>query len=862
MDRDYQEWSAIARAAEKKWKILIIIFVFTLTCVISISFYIHHLESAFLNNIQFYMSEIADHDTKSVDQEIWNQWQRLETVGRKLELERYSDITGVQRFLNLESAATGFENLSLIDENGYSYEANYLIEDRSKEAWIRQLFEQDGPYVMRCRRRNNYIAVYNELMYGVPIEPVKVGDVTFVGIVGEYQVNTVKDSLLANFFDGEGLAQVVELDGTIITTDIKQNSEPMNNLLNQFNDKETRELISEKLAAGKSFYTLYEYDGERYIMSARPLTNANWMLVVTVPYWVASSQSAAILKMTAYLLTFICAVIGVVFIFSFISYKRTLVLKNSSEIFYRERLFDLLTNHTDDVFIIENAVTGRRNFISENVKRILGIEEPPETNAITAMLEEASNGELSEGIRRLNGSKVKENSPEHEHFEMEMEWTMPTDGSKKWIHLSLYRAIADFMKEEEACLIAVISDYTTVKQNRTELEAAIKKAQEAAESKSLFLSNMSHEMRTPLNGIVGCMRIIKDNLDNTALLQEYLKKAESTADYMVSLTNDILDMSKIESHKLTLEERKVSIRQISFNMETMFRSQMTAKGIRFAIELEEPLWIIRADEVRIQQILVNLLSNAQKFTNPGGTVVLKIRQLQEAEDRVKTGIVVSDTGIGMSREFSERIFKPFEQERLDTARLHGGTGLGLAISSELVHLMQGTITVESELGKGSTFTVEFTCEALSLDLADGEKEREESAEKELSLVGKKILVAEDNELNREILCSLLEELGAEIRVAENGKEAVLIFQQSSPGEIDGILMDMQMPVMDGCTAAQRIRKMEREDAKRVVILACTANAFQDDIERVKAAGMNDHLAKPLDVTKVVSRLYDYWEGRI
>lgn len=845
---------------KKRWGLLGGVCAFVLVCYMSVSFYIRQLESAFLDNIQFYMSEIADHDMKSVDQEIWNQWQRLETVWRKLELGHYQDLKELQHFLNLETAATGFENLALIDDKGISYGANYLIEDISGEEWSKA-FSDGKPFVMRSQRKNHFILTYNRLMYGVPMEPLRIGDITFIGLSGEYLADTVKNSLLVNFFDGQGVAQVVGLDGVIISSDIRQSSENMDNLLDQFDNGETRDRIAQKLEAGDSFYTLYEREGNPYIMAAKPLTNVKWMLVVTVPYSVASSQTVTILKMTGYLLSFLCVVIGAVLIFAFVTYKRTLILKNSKEIFYRERLFDLLTNHTDDIYIIENAVTGKLNFVSENIERILGMKEKPEEEVILKMLDEPAREEFREGIQKLKDNSSLAEPQEHGHFEMELEWAMPDSGGKKWIHLSVYRAVADFMAQEEACLIAVISDYTQVKRNRTELEHAIEKAQEAAESKSLFLSNMSHEMRTPLNGIVGCIRVMKINLDNQELLEDYLKKAESTADYMVSLTNDILDMSKIDSHKLALEEREVSLYSICANVETMFCNQMEDKGICFTVHMMEPLWVIRADEVRLQQILVNLLSNAMKFTPPGGRVSLYVSQTEEQEGRVKTSFVVSDTGVGMSREFLNRIFTPFEQERLDTARLHGGTGLGLAISSELAHMMGGTILVASEVGKGSTFTMDFHPHALRPEAEDpcracGRKE----PEKKLPLAGRKILIAEDNELNREILCSLVEDLGAEVWAAEDGKEAVRMFEESVPGQLDAILMDMQMPVMDGCAAARCIRSLDREDAKKIVIFACTANAFQDDIERVKEAGMNEHLAKPLDMAKVVRMLNEIWEG--
>ena len=264
--------------------------------------------------------------------------------------------------------------------------------------------------------------------------------------------------------------------------------------------------------------------------------------------------------------------------------------------------------------------------------------------------------------------------------------------------------------------------------------------------------------------------------------------------------------------------------------------------------------------MRIQQILINLLGNAQKFTDEGGAVELHIWQEKEDGDNVRTRFTISDTGIGMSQSFQDRIWMPFEQERLDTARLHGGTGLGLAISYELAKMMNGTISVTSEIGRGSIFRVELVQRALYPD-ENGIRKIEAVQEEKEPLIGRKILVAEDNELNREILIAMLTEMGAEVLVAVNGSEAVDLFEHSKEGEIDAILMDMQMPVMDGCTAASRIRALKRPDAKKVTIVACTANAFQEDIDSVKQAGMDEHISKPLDMEKLVRILKELWEGK-
>lgn len=847
----------------KKFVILPLALIFAFACAAAIYFYIHQLENAFLSNTMFYMSEIAEHDMKSVDQEIEKQWERLETVGRKLSLERYENAMDIQHFLNLETEATGFKDLMLLDENGMSYGSNYVVTDINELDWGSRFMQEKTRFVMRSQLREEFVVLYSNLMYGVPIDPVTVDGITYIGIVGKYNIDSVKDSLKVNFFNGEGQAEVVGRDGIVITTDVSQRGIALENILDNLKKSsilrnDDYNSITEKLSAGEIFDTVYKLEGKTYIMSAKPLKNADWMVVVTVPYSVSSVQTMSFLKMTAFLMSILFLVIALVLLFAFVSYKRTIILKNSKEIFYRERMFNLLTNHTDNVYIIQDAVKGTLNFISENVVRTLGVAPVPGAKADLSFLDEEGRDLLHKKVHEMKAKSGSPDKEEHEHEDIEFAWVMPQTGEQKWMHMSVYNVVADYTGQTDSCLIIVISDYTQVKENQRKLEEAMKQAQDAAKSKTLFLSNMSHEMRTPLNGIVGCIGMMKSHPDDPVLFREYLSRAESTAGYLISLVSDILDMSKIESHKMTLEEREVSLREICGNMETMFRAQMEEKSLSFKIEMEGSFYVIRGDEVRIQQILVNLLGNAQKFTPEGGSVVLRIRQEAAGEGLVKTSFIVSDTGIGMSRSFLERIWMPFEQERLDNAKLHGGTGLGLAISYELAQLMNGTISVTSEIGRGSTFYVVLTQPAL---YPDDKKSRVEEPEADTGgrLSGRTLLVAEDNELNREILVTLLSDMGAEVQEAVNGKEAVERFEQSEEGEIDAVLMDMQMPVMDGCTAARNIRALRRADATGVVIVACTANAFQEDIDRAKQAGMNEHISKPLDIEKLVRILKQLWE---
>lgn len=375
-----------------------------------------------------------------------------------------------------------------------------------------------------------------------------------------------------------------------------------------------------------------------------------------------------------------------------------------------------------------------------------------------------------------------------------------------------------------------------------------------AESKSRgeFLSSMSHEIRTPLNGIIGLNHLMQQNTHNPDQLMEYLKKSDSTAQYLLFLVNDILDMSKLQSYKMVLVSRSFSVEDLLSTIESMMRTRMEDKKIDFRVETNLICPNLIGDDIRIEQILVNILGNAAKFTPEGGRVTMRVFQTVKG-DKVLTTYEVEDTGCGMSEEFQRKIFEPFSQEREGISQGRQGTGLGMSISSMLAKLMGGTLAVTSRLGEGSCFT--FTL----LSGKAGEITKNRIAADQNQQVcdrGRKlrILIAEDNDLNAEILTEILDESGFTSVLARDGKEVVEVFENSAPYEFDIILMDVLMPVRDGFEAAKLIRNLDRPDAKSVIIYACTANTFTEYQEKAQTAGMNGFITKPIDVNKLMKKL--------
>lgn len=387
------------------------------------------------------------------------------------------------------------------------------------------------------------------------------------------------------------------------------------------------------------------------------------------------------------------------------------------------------------------------------------------------------------------------------------------------------------------------------------LQKKTQDAEAAVRAKSEFLSHMSHDIRTPINGMMGMLDIAQAHLNNPEKMDLCLSKMRGAADQLLSLINDVLDMSKIETGSIQLVEEPFDM--IRLLNGTLAVQEIIASEKSLTIEqdiegaIEHPCVCGSPNYVR--SILVNIISNAIKYTNPGGDIFVSARELSCDGEYVEFEFIVSDTGIGMSEEFAEHIFEPFTQEHAENRSSYQGTGLGMSIVKNLINKMKGTITLETKQGEGTTFTITLP---VKLDMVCFEET--ETEEEETSIEGMKILLVEDNDLNLEVAQYILEDAGAEIIVARNGLESVELFEQSESDSFDVILMDVMMPVMDGLTATKKIRKLKRKDARTVPIIAMTANVFNEDIIAAKEAGMNEHIAKPLDFDKLIHTLAKYF----
>ena len=377
-----------------------------------------------------------------------------------------------------------------------------------------------------------------------------------------------------------------------------------------------------------------------------------------------------------------------------------------------------------------------------------------------------------------------------------------------------------------------------------DLKTALVAAESANKAKSQFLSNMSHEIRTPMNAIIGLDHIALENPNLPEITRVQLEKIGASAKHLLSLINDILDMSRIESGRMTLASQEFSFAKMLEQVNVIIESQCRDKGLNYACNVLSQLDdFYIGDDKKLRQILINILGNAVKFTNKGGNVTLTVEKTANFDDKATLKFTISDTGIGMSKDYLPKIFDAFTQENSSAENKYGSTGLGMAITKNFVDMLHGNISVESEKGVGTTFTVVVT-------FTKSERHAEVSekilAVENVDLSGRHILLAEDMFINAEIMKEILAMQEIQVDHAENGRLAVEMFEKSPPNFYDAILMDIRMPEMGGLEAAAAIRKLERPDAKKIPIVALTANAFDEDIQRSLQVGMNAHLTKPIE----------------
>lgn len=502
---------------------------------------------------------------------------------------------------------------------------------------------------------------------------------------------------------------------------------------------------------------------------------------------------------------------------------------------YREvYMLDLVNNYYRMIYPDNHNVEGRGNYKELLEKRVVF---------------DKTDSRLQGNIReRLQPEQIQEALTDENVVEYRYVRNMP-EGGEEWCVV-----VFTVNERRDGVPVSVVMGVRSIEEIiRSEerqnaiLKDALIQAKQANEAKNMFLANMSHDIRTPMNAIVGFSTLLENEAEHPDKVRQYAKRITSSSRHLLGLINDVLDMSRIESGNMALNVVRLSLRELLEEISTIILPQAGKKDQSFRINSygQTPDWIL-GDKLRLEQVLINLLTNAVKYTPEGGNIELNVFGCgQRSANYVHLQFVVTDDGIGMSEEFQKTIFEPFTREINSLTNKVQGTGLGMAITRNLVELMGGTISLESKKDEGSTFTV---------DMEFPLPEQKEDVQPEIRiqdverpLVGKRILAAEDNEINAEILGEVLRLEGIEYDLAHDGREAVELFVDSEPGYYDMILMDIQMPRMNGYDAARAIRASVHPDALAVPIAAMTANAFSEDVQRAISSGMNEHISKPIDI---------------
>ena len=646
---------------------------------------------------------------------------------------------------------------------------------------------------------------------------------------------------------GEGYSYVLARDGEIVIPPVRysyeQIYENMQGLLYESgNPEDSVDKFINALSEGRTGSVIFMINETEQLLCFGPVrTERNWVLVTAVPLAVAEREGARTIQTAMYMAFMIIAVIAVALATWVVFYLRAQRRQRENDRFLRD-IYQAISENTDTViFILDNA-TNRPDYVFENSKRLLGISSEEFFD------DHAGQGQESEFVTKLQ-SLLQEKCP-LEACQRELY----AYNDRLHRHMCLKILICPFRLGDTPKCIYAVTDVTKERQDRERIEAAVAAAEQANAAKSSFFSSMSHDMRTPMNGIVGMTSIAKRNLDNRDRVLDCLNKIEYSSNHLLSLINDVLDISRIESGKLALASEPVDLPGLFCELELMLRSQCDDRKQILTVDLQIRHRVVLGDALRIRQIFMNLLSNAVKFTPEGGKIWLTVKEQDQKEaGHTEFQFVVADNGIGMSPEFQKTVFMPFERAGDSVVRQTEGTGLGMAITKNLVSAMGGQISVESEQGQGTAFYVNLELPLLEKELFD-EPEAKQPRPEEISFAGRRFLLAEDNVINQEIVVEFLSGFGAKVEVAGHGGKALELFEASAPGYYDAILMDVQMPVMNGYEATAAIRSLEREDARRIPIIALTANALTEDAIRARTAGMNDHLAKPVEVGRLVEAL--------
>ena len=785
-------------------------------------------------------------------------------------------------------------------------------------------------------------------------------------------------------FNGNAQSFVVHPDGRVV---VDHSSGSWGNVYNFFGvlsehsdmtEKETLAL-SENFKAGQADAMLVNLDGKNYYLVYEKSDVQDWIFLGLVNEDIVNAGMNSLQLSTLILVVVVVLCIASFFIGLMIQKNRSRLKKKDTEILYRDELFQKLSMNVDDVFLMLDAQTYQVDYVSPNAEKLLGITVEQIREDICVL------GKLYPKETEDTKKNYLEEIRDQEQKEWDFESLHQKTGEHRWFHIVAIGSVVNGKKK----YILVMSDRTSDKKMNQALSEAVRAAENANRAKSTFLSNMSHDIRTPINAIIGFATLAASSIEDRKKVRDYLGKILSSSNHLLSLINDILDMSRIESGKIQLEETEVSLSDVLHDLKTIISGQIHAKQLELYMDaMDVTNEDVYCDKTRLNQVLLNLLSNAVKFTPAGGTVSVRLKQFPGiAKGSELYEIRVKDNGIGMSPEFVQKIFSPFERERTSTVSRTQGTGLGMAITKNIVDMIGGTIEVQTEQGKGTEFIVRLpfriqpkhhrtekiaeleglkalvvdddfnTCDSVtkmlvkvgmrsewtlsgkeavlrarqSMELGDAfhayiidwrlpdmngievtrqirslgddtpiiiltaydwsDIEVEARAagvtafcakplfmsdirETLLAAIGQKqaetedsilpaagsnfkdrcILLVEDNELNREIAMEILNEYGFLVDTAENGAVAVEKMKHSSPGDYDLVLMDVQMPVMNGYEATKQIRALDNPALAGITILAMTANAFDEDRKKALECGMDGFLSKPIVIEELITTL--------
>ena len=701
-----------------------------------------------------------------------------------------------------------------------------------------QLILEQQPVVANSVMPNN-----PEIMvFAVPAEKGSYQGFDYEAIAISYNNADLVESLKISAFEGSGSTFAVLPDGRVVLDNSAADMSDVHNILALLKDSagfttEQVEALRKSFATGERGNLEFSIDGVDYYMVYGAASFQNWTIIGIAPKAIVNANMNNLQYTTMVVMGCVMGALTVVSVLLILLSNKRKLRKKDQQLLAREELFSYLSRNVDDVFLMIDVDTRKVEYISSNVQRILGISSKAVREDYHVLCR-AGKDDCSARLENL--MQMEQGSQQ----EWDREFIHQETGESHYVHVI---GFINAVQGEKKCILD-LSDHTDDRQIMAALEAAVEAAEKAGKAKTDFLSNMSHDIRTPMNAVVGITTLMKHELDQPEKLAEHLDKLESSSRLLLSILNDILDMSRIESGETTLNTERVNLAQQVEQLAGIVQQQASQHGQTFTVQAHLRHEHVLADPNCLNQVLLNILSNAVKYTPSGGHIRFEVEELSHGERYAKYRFVVQDDGIGMSEAYQATLFDPFTREERSGTNKVQGTGLGMAITKRVVDLLGGTISAQSAPGEGTRFKVvlELPIDA-DADIVPETPMLPDDTEVDSPLRGMNFLCAEDNAINAEILKLLLETKGATCTIYSNGQEIVDAFANVKPGDYDMILMDVQMPVMDGLEATRRIRGGDNPLGATIPILAMTANAFLEDMQKSKDAGMDEHLSKPVDL---------------